>query len=119
MGKRPYYVILFTKEYDGYETYLVYAGTNWKAACDRYKSYYQFIRNRDFINEGIEEARIEDGFRTPDPNTPLRPWQNIYSYINDNDCYYVNIQLWCIETNKFMQDTAETNYKNMFPNSKY
>ena len=119
MGKRPYYIIVFSKEYDGYENYIVYTGTNWKAACDRYKAFYQYVRQRDFINEGIEEGRIEDGFRPADPNNPIRPWQNLCSYINDNDCYYVTIQLWCVETDVFSNAQAEEKYKEMFPNSKH
>ena len=117
MGNRPYYIISYTRDYDGYETFIEYVGTNYKAALDRYVALVNYIKQRDFLDCGIEEDRID--MRVDIPQTPLQPGHRTYAYINDNDCGYMTGELRFVNTNRFLTSTFEEKYKATHPNSKY
>lgn len=114
---RKYYVISVQREYDGYETTIEYIGTNFKAACERYQKLFQYIKQRDFLDEGIAEDRIEANFRMP--QAEMRPGDNNWSNLNDNDCYYISVVMHCITTNHFQSQFWEDRYKQETPNAKY
>lgn len=117
MGKRPYYVISYTREYDGYETVVEYIGTNYKAALNRYIKLIEYIKQRDFLDEHVEEERIEQ--RVNLPERQLEPGQSVYSYLNDNDCYYMSIEMRCLNTDTFHTIAFENKYKIEYPNAKH
>ena len=117
MGKRPYYIIKHTKDYDGYECYVDYIGTNYKAALHRYKKLIDYIKQRWFIDDGVDENNIEQ--RIDIPQHQLLPGQATYSYLNDSDCFYISIEMSCMETNKFAIADFEQLYKRDYPDSKY
>jgi len=116
-GKRPYYVITYTRDCDGYDSYLTYIGTNWKAAYQRYLSLIEYIKQREFIDYGANEDELNIDIRRTD--TPLRVGNDIYSYINNDDNCWISICLKCVNTHKFLDSGYEARYKNQFPNSKY
>ena len=117
MGKRPYYIISYTRDYDGYETIIEYIGTNYKAALNRYIKLIEYIKQRDFLEENVQEDRIEQ--RTNIPETQLQPGQRVYSYMNDNDCFYITIEMFCINTDKFQTARFENQYEQEYPNAKH
>ena len=43
MGKRPYYVIMWHRDYDGHEHIIEYVGVNYKAAQERFKYLFEFF----------------------------------------------------------------------------
>ena len=117
MGTRPYYVIMWHRDYDGHEHIIEYVGTNYKAAKERFRYLFEFIYQRDFLDEGIAAERVERHFNEC-PAT-LLPGQSVYAYMNDNDCYYIDLELKCMNTGKFHNQHMEDRYKQDFPNSKY
>lgn len=124
MGTRPYYIIYHTVDYDGYEVYIDYVGSNFKAAADRYNSLFQSMRQRNFLDDGVEEDNINGSYTDP-IEIKDRPGTCAYSYLNDNDTYYLNITMMCTLTGKFTpapngaENIYETDYRNRYPNSKY
>ena len=93
-------------------------GTNYKAALDRYYKLIDYIRERDFLNEGVGEDAIE--MRVAEiPVRPLGVGESIYSYLNDSDYFYESIELTCVKTNSFNISIFENRYKQEYPNSKY
>ena len=78
MGKRPYYIISYTRDYEGYETVIEYIGTNYKAALNRYIKLIEYIKQRDFLDEHVEEDRIEQRVQLPEGE--LTPGHSVYSY---------------------------------------
>lgn len=117
MAKRPLYVLTYIRDYDGYESINEYIGSNYKAACARYLELYNYVRQRDFLDENVAEDRIDGNFRTPP--TELKPGQSIASYLNDNDCFYITIELSCIMPGAFRISQMEEQYKAHYPNAKY
>lgn len=121
MGKRPYYVLYYTTEYDGYNSTVVYVGYDFKAAKARYKALYDFIYDTDFIQNGIEADRIEGDFR-PAPED-LRPGQRVSSWLNDQCETYDSINLVCLNTGAFMGNQnmqhLEELYQMNHPNAKF
>lgn len=117
MGKRPYYVIMWHRDYDGHEHIIEYVGVNYKAAQERFKYLFEFLYQRDFIDEGVNADRIERHMYDFPP--VLQPGQSVYGYINDQDCYYIDLELKCLHTGKFHNQHLEDRYKQDFPNSKY
>ena len=59
MSKRPYFVITHVVDCDGYNTYVDYIGTNLQAALKRFRFLCDDIKERYFIQDGIEEERIK------------------------------------------------------------
>ena len=53
MSKRPYFVITHIVDYDGYNTYVDYIGTNLQAALKRFRFLCDDIKERYFIQDGI------------------------------------------------------------------
>ena len=119
MGKRPYYVINYIRDYDGYETYLEYIGSNYKAALNRYIKLFEYLKKRDFIDEGVAEENISAELRLPTEDRPLEPGQTLWSYLNDNDSFYESISISCRYTNSYSTPFFEEKYKTEFPDSKY
>ena len=117
MGKRPYYVLYYTTEYDGYNTTIEYIGYNFKAAKARYKALWDYVYQHGFIDEGIEADRIEGEFR-PAPDE-MHPGQEIGSYINDQNEMWDSIHLVCMNTGAFTNPQKEEEYKRSHPNAKY
>ena len=117
MGKRPYYIISYTRDYEGYETVIEYIGTNYKAALNRYIKLIEYIKQRDFLEEHVEEDRIEQRVNIPD--SELIPGQSVYSYINDNDCFYISVEMRCMNTDTFTTAIFENQYKQEYPNAKH
>lgn len=119
MGKRPYYIITYIKDYDGYETYLEYVGSNYKAAVNRYIKLYEYLKQRDFIEQGVAEENICGDLRLPTKDDPLEVGRTFWSYLNDNDSFYESISISCRNTDSFFTTSFEENYKREFPNSKH
>ena len=117
MGKRPYYIISYTRDYDGYETVIEYIGTNYKAALNRYIKLIEYIKQRDFLDEHVGEDRIEQRVQLPEGGLP--PGRSVYSYMNDNDCYYISIEMRCMNTDTFSTPAFETKYQQEHPNAKH
>lgn len=117
MGKRPYYIIIFDRDCEGYYTDVCYIGTNWKAALDRYRTIIDCIKEVDFLNEGVDPDHIYS--RVNLPERQLNPGEQIQSYLNDDNVCWDTITLKCMNTNKFTNNNWETKYKALFPNSKY
>ena len=116
-GTRPFYIVSYTREYDGYESIIEYIGTNYKAALNRYIKLIEYIKQRDFLDENIAEDRIEQTVRLPEQQ--LLPGQSVYSYMNDNDCCYMSFELSCMNTGSFRTQSFEEKYKRDCPNAKY
>ena len=117
MQKRPYYVITYTREGDGYEATVMYVGCNYKAACDRYKFLYEDVKRREYIDEGVNEDNIDGHYSAPQDH--LDVGNAIWSSLSDNDCYWVSIELRAIYLNEFINNTREVCYKNYNPKAKY
>jgi len=117
MGKRPYYIISRNKYWEGEnENYIDYVGTNYKAALHRYNKICDYLHQRDFIDEGVEEDRIE--IYNSDIPAEMTPGHYCYTRIDDENLYYY-IELRCFNTNRFTSDWFEDKYKEEFPNAKY
>lgn len=108
MGKRPYYLITHLVDCDGYTNYIDYIGVNAKAALERFKFIVQDIRTRYFLNEGIEPDRIYYGnHQTWDEILSLTtdcidtPGKAYTVYMNDDNCCWINIRIYVIETGGF------------------
>lgn len=114
---RKYYVIRLEREYEGYETNIMYIGTNAKAAIDRYTKLFQYVKQRDYLDEGVAPDRIEENFRMPSPE--MNPGEQCYSGLNDGDCYYETLVFSCHTTNHFSIPAFEDRYKRETPNAKY
>jgi len=117
MGKRPYYIISYTRDYEGYETVIEYIGTNYKAALNRYIKLIEYIKQRDFLEEHVEEDRIEQRVQLPEGE--LTPGHSVYSYMNDNDCFYISVEMRCMNTDTFSTARFENQYKQEYPNAKH
>ena len=121
MGKRPYYILFYTTEYDGYNTEVVYVGYNQKAAKERYKALYDYIYERDFIQQGVEPDRIEGDFR-PAPDD-MTPGQHVVSWLNDQNEIYDSIHILCLNTGTFSgrgeMAHLEELYQMNHPNAKF
>lgn len=117
MGKRPYYVVTYERDCEGYYTEVCYIGSNWKAAVDRYRAAYDKIKEMDFTRHGLTDEQIYTEFRNP--TEKLFPGQNIRSYINDDNMCWDSVCLLCMKANEFSQQGWEDYYKACFPNSKY
>lgn len=117
MGKRPYYVIMWHRDYEGHESVIEYVGTNYAAAKARYRWLFDYLRQREFLDEGIAADRIEGRFN--ELPAAMVPGQSICSYMNDNDCFYIDIEVRCLATNAFANQQMESRYKQDFPDSKY
>ena len=112
-GKRPYYIISVQAEGDGYESWIAYIGTNYKAALNRYRWYFNRIKNTDFHNvDGLEEH-----FQIPDK--PLEPGQSAWGSLYDGYEYYTAVHLECRSTNTFYKSNLEDEYKEAYPKAKY
>ena len=116
-GKRPYYVITYIREYDGYDSWVEYIGTNWKAAYNRYLKLVKYVEERELLNEGVDPDEVNRHIQ--EITEPLAPGRMISAYVNDNNCYYMTIKLECLTTNSFIDRGFEQKYKEEFPNSKY
>lgn len=119
MGNRPYYIITYIRDYDGYETNLEYVGSNYKAAINRYIKLFQYLKQRDFLDEGVAEENIYSDLKLPTEDHPLEPGRQLWSYLNDNDSFYESVCIACRYTNSFLTPYFEDKYKNEFPDSKY
>ena len=117
MGNRPYYVIMWHRDYDGHEHVIEYVGTNYAAVKARFRWLFDFLRQREFLDEGVAEDRIEARFN--DLPEEMTPGTSCYAYINDSDCYYVDLEVKCLHTNAFCNRSVEDRYKLDFPDSKY
>ena len=117
MGKRPYYILEFCRDCDGYYSETIYIGTNWKAALDRYRAAFAYIKKIDFYDHGIHDDDINGELRMPDHQ--LVPGQSVCSYLNDDNECWDSLYLKCRETNKFHNTEWERYYKELYPNSKY
>ena len=117
MGKRPYYIIQYDRDCDGYYSDIVYLGTNYKAALDRYVATIDNIKREDFLESGIHEEDIRMNVNLP--NEPLAPGQQVSSWMNDDNECWDTIILKCMNAHQFSRERWETDYKNRFPNSKY
>lgn len=118
MGKRPYYILYYTSEYDGYSVNIEYIGHNYKAAKARYKALWDYVYQHYFLDEGIEPNRIEGEF-VPAPEKEMRLNQNVGSYINDQCDMWSSIHLVCMNTGAFVNSHKEAEYKRNHPNAKY
>ena len=117
MGTRPYYVIMWHRDYDGHEHIIEYVGTNYQAAKERFRYLYEFIYQRDFLDEGIAADRVERHIH--DFPATMLPGQSVYAYMNDNHCYYIDLELKCMNTGRFHNQHMEDRYKQDFPDSRY
>lgn len=117
MGNRKYYVLAWHRDYDGHEHIIEYVGTNYAALKARYRWLFDFLKQREFLDEGIAEERIEARFN--DLPATMEPGQSYYAYMNDNDCFYIDIEVRCMYTNSFCNRQMEDRYKLDFPDSKY
>lgn len=117
MGKRPYYILEFSRDCEGYFSETIYIGTNWKAALDRYVTAFQYIRKMDFLDEGVNEDDIEERLNMPEHQ--LAPGESVCSYMNDQNECYDSLYLRCLYTNQFHAPAWEGFYKERYPNSKY
>lgn len=117
MGKRPYYLIYWTRDCDGYEFFPEYIGTNYKAALERYVQLFEYIRQNEFIDEGVNPDHIRGEVNLP--RNPLLPGQEQASWINDDDTCWISVHLRCVTTGEFMSGVFERRYKEQFPNAKY
>lgn len=117
MGKRPYYWIYWCRDCEGYEFFPEYIGTNYKAALNRYNKLLEYIRQREFIDEGVDPARINMDIHTP--NSPLNVGQQVTSWINDDDVCWISVHLQCVNTNKFVTGMFDEAYRAEFPDAKY
>lgn len=117
MGKRPYYVIMWNRDYEGHESIIEYVGTNYAAAKARYRWLYDFLRQREFVDEGVAEDRIEGHFN--ELPAIMNVGQSVCSSLYDNDCYYIDIEIKCLNANTWSNGSMEDRYKLDFPNSKY
>lgn len=122
MGKRPYYILFYTTEYDGYNTEIVYIGSNFKAAKERYRALYDYIYDRDFIQQGVEPDRIDATFRQA-PDDKMTPGQHISSWLNDQNETYDSVHLMCLNTGIFSGRGEMTHLEELYqmnhPNAKY
>jgi len=117
MGNRKFYSLEFLIDNEGYHNNVIYFGPNYKAACDRYRFLFNFIKKRHFIDEGVMENDIYQTFREPPEN--ISYGGSVESYLNDQDCYYVTIKLSCVKSKGFISDSMEAEYKRQFPDGKY
>lgn len=117
MGKRPYYVIMWHRDYEGHETIIEYVGTNYAAAKARYRWLFDFLKQREFLDEGIREDRIEARFN--ELPAAMTIGQSICSYMNDNDCFYIDLEIRCLNAHTWANRSMEDRYKLDFPDSKY
>lgn len=117
MGKRPYYIIYVTKDCDGYESWIEYIGSNWKAAYARFLSLIESIKQEYFYDEGVDQEHIFVNFN---PATqPLEINREIYAGINDDDCCWMSIYMKCLPTGQFAIPMHEERYRRDNPNAKY
>ena len=141
MSKRPYFVITHIVDYDGYNTYVDYIGTNLQAALKRFHFLCDDIKQKYFIESGVEEDRINYGIYPEQTEDDLKeylkhPGHCIRANLNDDCDCWISVNLYNLETNRFtnygMQgyDWAhptvytdnierETLFKQQYPNSKY
>lgn len=117
MGKRPYYVIYYTTEYDGYNTVIKYVGNNFQAAKARYRALYDYVYQHLFLDEGVHEDDICTEFRPVPEN--MQPGQQIGSYINDQNEMWDSVNIVCLNSGSFVSPREEEEYKNNYPNAKY
>ena len=114
-GKRPYYIISVEYEGDGYESWIAYIGTNYKAALNRYIWYFNYIKNTDYHND-IGHG-LEENLRIPDKQ--LEPGQSVWGSLYDGDVYSTSFHLECRSTNTFNKSNLEDIYKRDYPKAKY
>ena len=116
-GKRPYYIISFIRECDGFDSYIIYLGVNWKAAYSRYLSAIDYIKEREFLDYGANEDELNIDIQRA--QAPLEIGRYIRAYLNNDDNCWVTVELRCVNTHHFLDQYFENKYKNQFPDSKY
>ena len=143
MGKRPYYLITHLVDCDGYSTYIDYIGVNAQAAIERFKHLAREIKQRYYLNEGLDEEHIfygNDQTWEEAMNLTIEkidtPGKAYTLYMNDDNCCWIHIKLSVIETGEFFHypqsgrwDNGRTvwtdnmereeQYKAEHPNAKY
>lgn len=141
MSKRPYFVITHVVDCDGYNTYVDYIGTNLQAALKRFHFLCDDIKDRYFIQDGIEEERINYSVLPQQDDDFLKkylthPGNCIRASINDDCDCWISVDLYNLETNHFTNYSTqghdwatpaiytdnmerETLFKRQYPDSKY
>lgn len=120
MGVRTYYVIFHTVDYDGYNTYIDYIGTNYEAAANRYRWLYNFLKEHHYLNIDVAEERIQKYYDEPNKQTLDR--NGIICSSMSDDEMWLSLVIKSIKTNgfdKYEGNNIEERYKLEFPNSKY
>ena len=119
MCKRPYYLITHLIDCDGYTYHTDYLGTNAKAAIERFKFLAAEIRQKYFLNEGLDEEHVfyGNGQRWEDAmelNESMidTPGKAYTFYMNDDNCCWINIKISVIETGKFFGYPSENRWDN-------
>lgn len=117
MGKRKYYVIHRQDEGDGYDTTILYVGTNWKAVVSRYRFLFEEIRDMDF--DGRDRDDLEIDYPNNLEQKVMQPGDVVWANVNDNNCYYTSLIISCMTTEHFWNNNVEGRYKNMNPQAKH
>lgn len=115
MAKRPYYIVSYSVECDGYDYYIAYIGTNYKAACNRYNWLCDYLKRIYFTDEGFEDRLLNLSVVAP-PDSLLVSRQH-WSYMNDDRDCYISIGIQCANTDGFCIPSQEVAYKRDYPNS--
>ena len=125
MGKRPYYVLEHTVDYDGYNSYLDYVGYNLEAALARFDFLYRDLRRQYYEDEGVNN--INGTYPEINKDGLKLPGACITAYLNDDDQCWINLTLRSVNTGEFLRSdgdwrqerSREVRYKQEYPNAKY
>lgn len=141
MSKRPYFVITHGVDCEGYNNYVDYIGTNLQAALKRFHFLCDDIKERYFIEDGIDEERINYSIAPEQSEDFLKEYINhpgncIRVCMNDDNNCWITVELYNLETNHFTNYSTrghdwnnpaintdnmerETLFKRQYPDSKY
>ena len=115
MAKRPYYIISYSIDCDGYDYYIAYIGTNYRAACNRYNWLCDYLKKIYFADEGFNDEQLNLSVSAP-PDS-LEVTRQHWSYMNDDRDCYIGIGIQCVNTDKFFIPAQEAEYIIDYPNS--
>lgn len=121
MGTRTYYVISHVFDYDGYSFYVDYLGTNFQAVVERYRWLFQDLKERYFLNEGVDEGDVTTDYVDPIDRESLDRGTVISSSMNDDNAW-VTLSIRGMKSNAFNHEDVtgvEERYRMNNPNAKY
>ena len=113
MSKRPYYVIVTTIDYEGYDLKINCISNSLKEIKKRYNATIRYYEKIYFTDEDIPEDDIRIDISKIPKNISVG--QSVYSSISDDNCY-ITVMVHALDKDTFYNKRMEDYYNDIFNN---